>query len=236
MHAMQHHPRMKKTIAARSASPKRAAEPEEPRARAPGRPTRAQGELLRKSILDAAFKIFIARGFEAASMEGIARSAKVAKITLYRHFETKEQLFVEVARRAQLSVRERLGTVADRSAPLEQALRTIIQNLYDGYTHPDYLAVMRMVIAEAGRFPALGRAMLDDAQHISEPLVEYLQQLMDCGEIDIESAYDAATQISGLASGAGRYVLLTPTRHPASRKRWVESLVTLFTRAWSLPK
>ncbi|WP_293373228.1 TetR/AcrR family transcriptional regulator [Nevskia sp.] len=204
-------------------------------ARTRGRPTREEGEALRKNILDAALAVFIARGFEAASMEGIARGAKVAKITLYRHYETKEQLFVEVARRAQLSVRERLGTIADADVALETALRQIISKLYDGYTHPDYLAVMRMVIAEAGRFPKLGRAMLDDAAHISEPLVDYLQRLKDAGQIDIDSPYDAAAQISGLASGAGRYVLLTPGRHPASRKRWVESLVTLFMRAWRKP-
>lgn len=169
-------------------------------------------------------------------MEGIAREAGVAKITLYRHYETKEQLFVEVARRAQLSVRARLGTMADADVPLETALRAIITKLYDGYTHPDYLAVMRMVIAEAGRFPKLGRAMLEDAQHISEPLVAYLQALKDKGLVDIDSPYDAAVQISGMASGAGRYLLLTPSRHPASRKRWVESLVSLFVKAWRMPK
>lgn len=206
------------------------------RGRAPGRPTRDQADAARQSVLDAALQHFIARGFAAASMEGIAREAGVAKLTLYRHFETKEQLFVEVARRAQLSVRERLGTMVDRGAPLEQVLREIIAKLYDGYTHPDYLAVMRMVIAESGRFPKLGRAMLDDSSFIAEPLVEYLQQLKDGGLIDIASPYDAATQIAGLASGAGRYVLITPSRHPVSRRRAVESLVGLFTRAWRVGK
>lgn len=200
--------------------------------RAPGRPRRDQAEAVRQSMLDAALQRFIAHGFEAASMEGIARAAKVAKLTLYRHFETKEELFVEVARRAQLVVRERLGTEVDLSAPLEQVLREIIAKLYDGMTHPDYLAVMRMVVAEAGRFPKLGRAMLDDSSDLSEPLVAYLQRLKDLGQIDIDSPYDAATQIAGLASGAGRYVLIGPPRHPASRKRAIESLVRLFTRAW----
>ena len=205
-----------------------------PTMRARGRPTREQAELLRQSILDAALSVFIERGFAAASMEGIAREAGVAKITLYRHFETKEQLFVEVARRAQLSVRNSLGSMADPVAPLEQVLRQIIEKLYQGYTDPAYLAVSRMVIAEAGRFPKLGRAMLDDARFVAEPLVAYLQQLKDAGQIDIDSPYDAATQIAGMASGAGRYVLVTPTRHPVSRKRWVESLVRLFTRAWAV--
>lgn len=204
--------------------------------RSRGRPTREEGEALRKSILDAALQVFIARGLKAASMEGIARAAGVAKITLYRHYETKEQLFVEVARRAQLSVRARLGTMADADVPLETALREIITKLYDGYTHPDYIAVMRMVIAEAGRFPNLGRAMLEDAEHISEPLVDYLQTLKERGLVDIASPFDASVQISGMASGAGRYVLLTPSRNPATRRRWVESLVTLFVSAWRVQK
>lgn len=237
---MSHHVRMKKHPANGTVDPPTVAEPNPPRlrvaARTRGRPTREEGEALRKSILDAALQVFIARGLKAASMEGIARAAGVAKITLYRHYETKEQLFVEVARRAQLSVRARLGTMADADVPLEAALREIITKLYDGYTHPDYIAVIRMVIAEAGRFPKLGRAMLEDAQHISEPLVDYLQKLKDRGLVDIDSPFDASVQISGMASGAGRYVLLTPSRNPATRRRWVESLVTLFVRAWRVQK
>lgn len=200
-------------------------------ARAPGRPRREQADAARRSILDAALSVFLAKGFAAASMEGIAREAGVAKLTLYRHFETKEALFVEVARRAQLSVRERLGTMVDRGRPLDEVLREIISRLYDGYTHPEYLAVLRMVIAEAGRFPNLGRAMLEDSREVSEPLVQYLQQLKDSGQIDVDSPSDAVTQICGLAMGAGRYVLTTPSRRPASRRHAIESLVTLFTRA-----
>jgi AcrR family transcriptional regulator len=201
-------------------------------ARSRGRPSREEAQMLRAAILDAALAAFIARGFEATSMEGIARTAKVAKITLYRHYETKDQLFVEVARRAQLGVRDRLGTMTVADVPLEAALRDVITRLYDGYTHPDYLAVMRLVIAEAGRFPKLGRAMLDDAARVTEPLVRHLQALKDAGQIDVDSPRDAAAQISGLASGAGRYVLLTPSRHPASRRRWIDSLVALFLKAW----
>ncbi|MDB5987859.1 MAG: hypothetical protein JWR16_2912 [Nevskia sp.] len=200
--------------------------------RAPGRPTVEQASELRENILDAALDVFFRHGFEASSMEGIARAASVAKITLYRHFETKEQLFVEVARRAQLRVRSSLAFMVDTRAPLEQVLRKIIETLYDGFTQPQYLAVMRMVIAEATRFPKLGRAMLNDSKIVAEPLVQYLQQLKDSGQIAIESAYDAATQISGMASGAGRYLLVTPSRHPMSRQHWIETLVSLFTRAW----
>ncbi len=200
--------------------------------RAPGRPTVAQASVLRENILDAALTTFITHGFEASSMEGIARTAEVAKITLYRQFDTKEQLFVEVARRAQLRVRDGLAFSVDPHAPLEQVLREIIEKLYDGFTQPQYMAVMRMVIADARRFPKLGRAMLNDSKSAVAPLVDYLQRLREAGQIAIDSPYDAATQIAGMASGAGRYLLVQPSRHPQARRHWIETLVQLFTRAW----
>jgi TetR/AcrR family transcriptional repressor of mexJK operon len=201
-----------------------------------GRPTLEQSGKLRDNILDAALQSFVSRGFSASGMEGIAREAQVSRMTLYRHFETKEALFIQVVRRAQLSVRSRLGNIpVDRAAPLEAVLREIVEKLYDGYTQPQYLAVMRMVVAEANRFPKLGRVMLDDSSYIAEPLVDYLDRLKLAGKIQVESPYDAATQISGLASGAGRYLLLQPSRHPQSRKHWVDSLVVLFSRAWRAP-
>ena len=200
--------------------------------RSRGRPTTAQSSALRDAILDAALNQFLAHGFEASSMEGIARDAGVARITLYRQFETKEQLFVQVARRAQLQVRERFGSMAEGVAPLEDVLRQIIEKLYDGYTQPEYLAVMRMVVAEANRFPKLGRAMLSDSQFVARPLVDYLAKLKASGQIMVDSPKDAATQISGMASGAGRYLLVAPSRHPGARRHWVDSLVQLFAQAW----
>ena len=201
--------------------------------RRPGRPTFQQARDLRESILDAALAAFLAHGFEAASLEGVARCAGVAKLTLYRHFDGKDDLFVQVAQRAQLRVRASLDVKIERSAPLEQVLRESISRLHEGFTRPDYLDVMRLVIAEARRFPRLGRAMLDDAKFAARPLVDYLSELKKAGGVDIESPADAATQLAGLASGAGRYVLIRPSRHPASRKRTVDSLVALFSKAWS---
>ena len=209
------------------------AEPAPRGRRGPGRPTYEQARDLREGILDAALACFLAHGFEATSMEGVARSAGVAKLTLYRHFDGKEDLFMQVAHRAQLKVRGSLEVRIDRSVPLEQALRQSIERLYDGFIHPDYLDVMRLVIAEARRFPRLGRAMLDDAKVAARPLADYLHDLVKEGRVDLESPLDAATQLAGLASGAGRYVLIRPSRHPASRRRKVESLVALFARAWS---
>jgi AcrR family transcriptional regulator len=200
-----------------------------------GRPTLAQAGDLRQRMLDAAFASFQAHGFEATAMEAVARAAGVAKLTLYRHFETKEVLFEQVVRRAQARVRRSLEARIDRRAPLEPVLRECIARLHEGFTQAEYLAVMRLVIAEGARFPRLGRTMLDDAQRAARPLAEYLREARARNAVRLDSPEQAATQLAGLASGAGRYVLTSPSGHPRSRRHTVEALVALFQRAWAVP-
>ncbi|MGZ5096271.1 MAG: TetR/AcrR family transcriptional regulator, partial [Burkholderiales bacterium] len=49
-----------------------------------------------KRILDAAAKIFAAKGFDGASVSDIARRARVSKQLVHHHFRSKESLFEEV--------------------------------------------------------------------------------------------------------------------------------------------
>src|ERR1700716_3247105 len=47
----------------------------------------------RRQIIDGACRVFLERGFDAASMGEIAREAGVSKGTLYVYFKSKEELF-----------------------------------------------------------------------------------------------------------------------------------------------
>jgi len=204
------------------------------RKRAPGRPTTDQAGQLRDGVLNAALHAFMKHGFEAASIESIARDAKVAKITIYRQFGDKEQLFREVAHYAQTNVPRSLQAVVDAKAPVEQVLRQTIAQLQEALTHPDYLAVMRLVISEAPRFPEIARAMLDDTDFALGPLITYLQKLQDDGVIHITSPREAAIQMTALAMGGVRYLVQKPSVLPEARAHWVDSIYTLFARSWGL--
>lgn len=61
----------------------------------------------RASILDGAATAFADAGFAATSMETIAASAGVSKLILYRHFDSKEELYRSVIEQ----VAARLATV-----------------------------------------------------------------------------------------------------------------------------
>ena len=56
-------------------------------------PQTADDSAKRRQIVQGARSIFLARGFDAASMSDIAKAAGVSKGTLYVYFDNKEQLF-----------------------------------------------------------------------------------------------------------------------------------------------
>ena len=48
----------------------------------------------RKAIIDAAVKLFTAKGFEQTSMDELARAAGVGKGTIYGYFKAKDEIFL----------------------------------------------------------------------------------------------------------------------------------------------
>src|SRR6202035_4012110 len=56
-------------------------------------PQMAEDSAKRRQIVQGARSIFLAQGFDAASMNDIAKAAGVSKGTLYVYFDNKEQLF-----------------------------------------------------------------------------------------------------------------------------------------------
>jgi AcrR family transcriptional regulator len=204
------------------------------RKRAAGRPTREQASELHETVLRAALHAFMKRGYEGASIEGIAREAKVAKITLYRQFGGKERLFFEVTRYAQAGLKRSLEVVVDTAAPPRQVLRSMILRMHEGHTHPDYLAVLRLVVAESQRFPKIAEAMLHDSDYVLEPVIRYLSERQKEGLITLDNPRDGALQLSCLALGGTRYLMIKPRSTPQSRAHWADALTTLFARAWQL--
>jgi AcrR family transcriptional regulator len=63
-------------------------------------------------ILDAAARVFRAKGFSAATMDEVAAKAELSKGTLYLYFKNKDELFLAMASRKVEQVLERLSAVA----------------------------------------------------------------------------------------------------------------------------
>lgn len=122
----------------------------------PRRRRRLSPEERRAAIVEAAFTVFRTEGFAAARMEDVARRAGVAKGTVYLYFADKQALFeamVEAVILPQIARLESLSRTADGAA--DERLRQLIGFLYDELVDTERREIVRMVIAESARAPAV---------------------------------------------------------------------------------
>ncbi|MGY4802080.1 TetR/AcrR family transcriptional regulator [Teichococcus aerofrigidensis] len=113
----------------------------------------------RRAILEAAAGLFLAEGFGAVSMDGIARAAQVSKATLYAHFAGKDALFAEIVAGNCARMRGVLEVLfSSHELGLEEALTELGTQWLRFLLQPRVRALHRMVIAEAPRFPELARS------------------------------------------------------------------------------
>jgi TetR/AcrR family transcriptional repressor of mexJK operon len=115
----------------------------------------------RASILKAATSVFLEKGYLGTSMEEIASMAVVSKQTVYKHFADKERLFSEIVTNTVNDAADRVhAEVRDlaESTNIERALGELARRQLRLVMQPEVLKLRRLVIAEAGRFPELGRA------------------------------------------------------------------------------
>ena len=118
--------------------------------RAPGRPTQSDAVELRECILAVALEEFLAKGFGAASIEGIARAAGVNKDTLYRQFGDKEHLYRASVLHSFESVPRASLPMGEIGGDVEATLAAVMRRLHRTLTTPRALAVMTMTIAPPG--------------------------------------------------------------------------------------
>jgi AcrR family transcriptional regulator len=123
-------------------------------AKKPGARTE-QSAARREAILSAALDEFSARGFTATRLDDVAKRAGVAKGTIYLHFADKETLFQEIVRTMVVPV---IATV-EAIPPMDLPIRAILDRLVEMVIREVYSTrrreVVKLVIAEAPRFPAL---------------------------------------------------------------------------------
>ena len=135
----------------------------------------------RERLLHAARELIEEGGYGAASVVAIAERAGVAAGTLYRHFDSKEDLFVELFR-----------AVCDREV---QAMREAAASMPDDATHVDRLeTVLSTFAARALRRPRLAWAL------IAEPV----DPLVDAERLAYRERYSALTAEAlraGIAAG-----------------------------------
>lgn len=122
----------------------------------------SRGEQTRERIRAAAQRLFLQQGYLATSVDAIREAAGVSsQETLYRHYASKEELFVDVM--GHLTIEQPSFSTMVSALPeprnllsLRQALTTVAREILSLMSQPEYLSLIRILIAETARFPQLG--------------------------------------------------------------------------------
>lgn len=145
----------------------------------------ARTEKTRTQIRDAARRLFLQDGFQGTSTNAILAAAGIAsKETLYRYYAKKEDLFLDVLRsltveRPYLSHFMKQSPEPSSVQELRMLLQVVAQEIVETMLQPDYLALIRITMAELPRFPELGVLF---RQTVPEPAMNYLLTLLHHGQ------------------------------------------------------
>ncbi|WP_439592726.1 TetR/AcrR family transcriptional regulator [Microbacterium sp.] len=152
--------------------------------------TTRRREATRQKLLDAAAQVFAEVGLDAASVEAICEAAGFTRGAFYSNFETKDELFLELAGRV---ARERVDAVRGRVAELERDgdLRDvpadpirIVQSVLDTSAN-DRLGVLLMseIRIHALRNPDLATAYLQQEQEMADSVVQIIADIGRAGTL-----------------------------------------------------
>jgi AcrR family transcriptional regulator len=156
----------------------------------------------RAAILDAASRLFLEKGYAGTSMDEIAAVAGASKQTVYKHFDDKERLFSAIVMAtvndAGDEVDEDIRRLAD-TADLEADLRALARRQLELVMQPRILQLRRLIIAEAGRFPELGRSFYERGQERTvAALAAAFERLAERGMLQLDDPDQAAAQFNWL--------------------------------------
>jgi AcrR family transcriptional regulator len=190
----------------------------------------------RRQILTGAREVFLARGFDGASMGEIAKVAGVSKGTLYVYFDSKESLFEALTTEEKQGLAEVLFKL-DADDP---DVRKVLTKLGDTYLRrmgtPEHISSVRMVIGAAEKFPRLGQAFYEagPCQGIAR-LKAYLDLQTKAGRLSIDDTEVAAQHFLDLCvSSLLRRMLFAAGEPPtdAEIRRNVENAMRVFFAAY----
>jgi TetR/AcrR family transcriptional repressor of mexJK operon len=199
--------------------------------------------LLGERILDVAAELFLAQGYGATSIEAIARQARVSKRTFYHRFRDKTAVFAAVVRRIVEGLRPPAGTPLYEGGSLAEILQRLEKLILRAALTPMALALNRLMIAEAQRFPELAAIVAREGGRAE--LVGHIATLLErearAGSLAVERPEFAAEQFLQLvvASPQRRALGLGTPMTEAELDTWADDCVNLFLhgcRSWGRPE
>lgn len=191
----------------------------------------------RQAILDSAYRLFRMQGFEGTSISDITAEFGGSRATVYSHFASKEELFVECMTAALEDYIT--GAVAQLDASgtdPDAALREFGAKILNFGSSPEMVAVRRLIISEADR-SGIGKLFFAKLVALRTRVAELLSKFMHSGTLRADDADFAASQLRALLEAEILEPMLLHVREDSPDAEEVakaaDRAVTAFMRAYA---
>ncbi|MGR9173877.1 TetR/AcrR family transcriptional regulator [Hyphomicrobiales bacterium] len=165
-----------------------------------GRPKASSDDEKRSHIVANAGKIFVKHGYAASTTAIVAAEAGVSKQTLYRLFESKEELFAAV-------VRDHRRMMLDlprqpEQGPVSRSLEQIFMIDMDEERDIARAGLLQLVFREAPQFPELIEILNNEGLLASRQLLaDWLEARQAEGRLRLDDAASGARMLMDMVFG-----------------------------------
>jgi AcrR family transcriptional regulator len=191
----------------------------------------------RQAILDTAYRLFRTQGFERTSVAEITAAVGGSKATIYSHFPSKDELFVECMMAA--AENYMAGTLKHLDASGADAAVTLFEfgrSFLTFICSPEQLEVRRLMIAEAAR-SGTGKLFFDKITALRSHVSAFMSGCMASGTLRRDDPLLAADHLGALLEAEILEPLLLQVREGSPGEKEIElaakHAVAAFLRAYA---
>lgn len=189
----------------------------------------------RAAVLAAAQRLFLSNGFAGASMDAVAEMAGVSKLTAYKYFGSKQELFAQAVAAKCGSAFAPLDIEHLANHEVRESLIGFGRAFLSLILGPEAVAVHHLIIAERERTPELGRLFFENAiRPTSDKLATLIARYEEAGQISTGDDPLAAAQ-DLLALWRGRPFMMIELGSPLDDEALAAHIVRavdLCLKAW----
>jgi len=172
---------------------------------APRKSGAVQRRLLRLTSI--ATEVFQEFGFEATTLELIAKRADISRQTIYNHFPTKEALFARIVDGVMNQVIETVDFVDDPDATAESQLTQYCEAIATEMITPERIGSTRLLM-DVSRRHLLREFKTSKNMSIEGNLIVHLNEMMRRGKLDIPDPLQAVYILFGISMLPAHRMLL----------------------------
>jgi AcrR family transcriptional regulator len=185
-------------------------------------------ESRRNTILKAARRLFLDRGFKAVTVDSIAAKSEVSKGSIYLCFDSKEEIYTQILIADNIALNERIKNFSSIEASASQLLQEFSRIYVDYFLNDKELfRILMTFMMQTGQMHLTDKQSNELIRSTNEnikPISEIIQKGIDSGEFfPIKNIRQIQNAIWGMLNGVISLYLFTG--NPVKRMERIHSTV-----------